>query len=162
MNSSLSGIVILTLMFAVLLLVDALVVLSWIKQSNTKYYQQANGTIELMQAVVSSQSPENNRLKIKYTFFVVGEKFTAKTIRYNIDFTVNKMDTYLKKYTNESSVDVYYNPKNPTDAVLEQGLQGKDLASPFSAILVSFNLFIFSLLMCLIRYRFRTAKIGTL
>lgn len=160
MRRSLSNILVLALMTVVLLLLNIVLARSWFKQSGTKFFSRTDGIIESVRAIRNSQAPENDRIKIRYTYQVDGIKFVSTRIRYDMDFTVKSLDAYLSQYSNGVPVTVYYNPNDPQEAILERGLTGKNFASFFAITIAGADLLILLLWLHLMGFLFKPQKSG--
>jgi Protein of unknown function (DUF3592) len=155
---TLSNILIAAFMCSIAFLGDVFLIRSWIAQSKTQHFQQASGVIISVKALRSSADPINDRLHVQYKYRVNGKDFISGRINCSMDFTVKSMDAYARQYKNGASIVVYYDPDEPEKAVLERGLTIRRMTSPFTIVLGTASLVVFSILVYLIQSRIRTAK----
>lgn len=97
------------------------------KLNKIKTYLKVDGVITksevkpwlLMESYKDSQlTMIPNNLNISYQYVINNKTYVSKTITKKEIFIFNKI-YYLEKYHTSKVVDVYYDPKNPKDAVLE-------------------------------------------
>ncbi len=66
-------------------------------------------------------------VEIEYNYTVVGMNYTGHRYRYDDHNAALEWNATVEDYPRWSMQKVYYNPKNPADALLEPGIDGSDL-----------------------------------
>lgn len=101
------------------------------------------GRIVRSEVVKGSYDPQ---LDIQYQYSVAGREYTQ---RYNfpndVDVLPELVESTLKKFPLEKSVDVFYDPANPEGSALEPGLQGDWLIFALGIILILMGIAMFFL-----------------
>jgi hypothetical protein len=104
-------------------------------QYNSRYYLETTGKIlsyEIKHHQEGGGGPANrgggsssfNSISVRYSYIVNGLTFESKHYRY---FMASSGGQYnFPVYSIGSDVTVFYNPKNPQDAVLDRGLNNED------------------------------------
>ena len=80
--------------------------------------------------------------KITYTYMVDGEKLQGKQIKFRIKFSSYSKESALRilaRHPLNSTAKVYYNPRNPSDAVLIPGIT----IEMFAFIIIGVTLIVF-------------------
>ncbi|PTY02004.1 hypothetical protein DB346_10350 [Verrucomicrobia bacterium LW23] len=94
--------------------------------------------------------------KIRYAYTVNNQPFTGDVVRHTVVSTESKnarqrVHDFVKAYPRESTIIAFYDPANPADAVVMQGLTGSDLfillfLMPFNMVMLAFVWLAWSLL----------------
>jgi len=74
-------------------------------------------------AIVSSEERANSSVDLRYSYRVAGKDYEAARVRFGGRASLTSMaaDAMAARYPQGASVDVYYDPKAPSRAVLEPG-----------------------------------------
>ena len=78
-------------------------------------------------------------LKVKYQFTINNKTYHSKKIYWGDYIATNfpyRQKKRLKKYAINNMVDVYYNPENPKESVLEKGINSIIYRELFSGIII--------------------------
>ncbi|MEM7782495.1 MAG: DUF3592 domain-containing protein, partial [Planctomycetota bacterium] len=113
-------------------------------QIRTRSFESVPGIIlsSEVESHYDSDSGTNYRPKIKYEYVVNNQKLVNDSIRYG---ETSSNDSYAKEFNDPhpfgSETPVFFDPQNPSDSVLETGIQGSDLfllmfLTPFNIIMV--------------------------
>ncbi|MEM9942641.1 MAG: DUF3592 domain-containing protein [Planctomycetota bacterium] len=113
-------------------------------QIGTRSFESVPGIIlsSEVESHYDSDSGTNYRPKIKYEYVVNNQKLVNDSIRYG---ETSSNDSYAKEFIDQhpvgSETTVFFDPQNPSDSVLETGIQGSDLfllvfLTPFNIIMV--------------------------
>ncbi|MBI1921193.1 MAG: DUF3592 domain-containing protein [Geobacter sp.] len=104
------------------------------------------GKVILSQAVFKTRKSGDTSCyvpEVNYTFTVEGREYTGDTISVRgVGSRLKDVQQIIAKYPVESQVIVFYNPKDPTDSLLEPGADASS-ALPFivGVVFLSFALF---------------------
>jgi hypothetical protein len=118
------------------------VFLTWmmVRQTFAISYPSISGTVlstEIKE--VSDSDGTTYAPTIEYSYSVDGVRYAGKNYRYGtIGSSISYARSIIARFPVGTTVDVHYNPSNPSDAVLATGVEGFDLL--FSLFLTPFNL----------------------
>lgn len=119
---------------------DYMIVSGAARQLESRNFNQTTGTILESEAVVEGES---RKLKLSYSYRVKGKEYTGKDHTFGVS-SIGMSDTrsIAARYQPGQQVTVYFNPSNPSSAVLQRGLSAEDVGSLlFMALfLTPFNL----------------------
>jgi hypothetical protein len=79
----------------------------------------------------------SSKVDIEYSYRVANQEYTGSTIRYADYWTNLRAPEFVADHPTGNGVTVFYDPENPSAAVLEAGFDGRDLFLPL--ILLPFN-----------------------
>jgi Protein of unknown function (DUF3592) len=129
---------------AMLLIADFVCFPQIVRQYGSQHYSKTTGKIlyyEIQNFRRSSghgySSASYESVKTRYSYQVNGQSFESQKYRYFLSYSGNKF--IAPDYSAGSTVPVFYNPQNPKDAVLNQGLNNNDVTFLLAAAF--FNLF---------------------
>ena len=126
------------------LVFDGLLLFNACRQLAALSYPSAPAEITHSEAKDSDGDGDSKRLEVKYKFSVAGREFTGDKRRYN---ETASNDGWAEKAAREEypvgrKLPAYYNPRDPSDAVLSPGVLGEDLflamfLTPFNLIMLA-------------------------
>ena len=122
---------------------DCMMVWGAYRQTQALGYPTAPGVIRHSKVTTNSDSEGTTYgVDVKYAYWVDGREFTGEQYRYN---QMSSSDDNAKRVVASLPVGkelpVYYNPDDPSDAVLKTGIEGSDLfmalfMMPFNIVMV--------------------------
>ena len=119
---------------AIILAADALVLGKMVPQLRTSRYRATEGVMQASRTVGHPTSTSKGRLLahnvfVQYTYSVGGKDYAGTELRHNFIYSGDRGDDdqMLMRYPEGSRVQVFYDPRDPANAVLEVGLIGKDI-----------------------------------
>lgn len=130
---------------AMTLLFDGLTVVPAARQLMTYQYSKTEGTI--LSSSVTEHSGDDGPtygVEVSYSHTVNGKEYRGYRRRFQ-GFSSSSDSGWAHKFVNDHPSDtkvcVFYNPRNPEEAVLVQGLEGSDLflamfMTPFNAVMI--------------------------
>lgn len=140
-------IVVFSVVLSVLIIAaDVWVLGDTVKQLRTNRYRATEGVMQGSRTVghPSAVGPRKGRLRnhhifVQYTYSVGGKEYVGTELRHNFVYSGDRGDNdqMLMRYPEGSPVRVFYDPRDPSTAVLEVGLIGKDVL--LMAFMVPFN-----------------------
>ncbi|HLX60584.1 MAG TPA: DUF3592 domain-containing protein [Planctomycetota bacterium] len=128
------------------LLFDGAILYGVAQQLQVYVYASTTGLItkSAVSARPHSKGGSTYDVDIGYTYAVSGKSYDGTRYRYeHMSSSDNWAAVVVKNFPPGKSVTVFYNPRNPSDAVLIQGIEGFDLfafafLAPFNAVMLSF------------------------
>ena len=105
-------------------------------------YSTAPGTVTQSSVLKVKGKGTSYRPDIHYVYSVNGQTYEGTQYRYSTMATPdNRAANIVQQHPVASAVTVYYNPRNPSDAVLLRGIEGMDLMAlmfltPFNAVML--------------------------
>ena len=126
MDSELSIVIFVSISLGFILIVHFVYLL--VASNETNQWEQTVGKIlhsEIERNEFSTEPDTTYSLKVKYQFTVNNKTYHAKKIYCGDSISVNfpyRLKKRLKKYAEDNMVDVFYNPGNPGESVLEKGI----------------------------------------
>jgi hypothetical protein len=104
----------------------------FVKAGNTKYWRVTEGIILTSDVVKEKDNSEKHgyswmyKAEICYSYAILKEKFVSNKICFLLNFSSSSSRLAYErtiKYPPGTSVEVYYNPVNPGEAILEPGVK---------------------------------------
>jgi hypothetical protein len=102
---------------------------SFTNQLRTLSFRTADGIIDSIEKTVSTDSDNSTTygIKVQYHYTVDGIRHSSDRLRFGaMSSSDNWADTILARFPKNSPVTVYYNPRQPDESVLLQGLESMD------------------------------------
>jgi hypothetical protein len=102
---------------------------SFTNQLRSLSFRPADGQIDAIEKTVShdSDSGDTYGIKVQYRYTVSGVRYSSDRLRFGaMSSGDNWADTMLARFPQGRAVTVYYNPRDPAEAVLLQGLESSD------------------------------------
>lgn len=90
--------------------------------------------LEIKEAGDASRHRRMNHLMIQYEYYVNGIRYISDRVRFK--FNNQNLEEEKKRYQENAIVDVYVNPKNGAQAVLEPGLNATNYLSLVAGLFV--------------------------
>jgi hypothetical protein len=122
---------------------DGMVLHGIYQQIESRHYPAAAGQVTRSEVKThrGSKGGPSYEAIVKYRFQVGGQSFTASRLRYGQNASdYNSAASMVTAHPEGSTVQVFYNPADPRDALLSPGLYGSDFLillflTPFNAIM---------------------------
>jgi len=111
-----------TIRASVTIAFDCMLVYGMIRQAQAQHWPVAMGhvTSAKVETESDSESGTSYKAKIEYTYAVDGVPFTASRVRFGFNSSSSRSaSAIVQKYRAGSRVDVHYNPRDPSMAVLQ-------------------------------------------
>jgi len=135
---------------ALILAADVWVLGKTVPQLRTSRYRVTEGIMQASRTVghPSAVGPRKGRLRnhhifVQYTYSVGGKAYVGTELRHNFVYSGDRGDDdqMMMRYPEGSQVQVFYDSRDPSKAVLEVGLIGKDILliafmTPFNALML--------------------------
>ena len=135
---------------ALIVAADVWVLGKTVEQLRTNRYRATEGVMQASRTVghPRTSSPRKGRLRshhlfVQYTYSVGGKEYVGTELRHNFVYSGDRGDDdqMMMRYPEGSKVQVFYDPRDPSSAVLEVGLIGKDVLlmafmTPFNALML--------------------------
>lgn len=124
----------------------AWVVLPIAGQVRSYSYSSVSGQVKESELTVFQQDQRHQKVygfQIAYVYRVNDKEFEGSQRRYGFDrwHSLQFPDEFVRSHPRGKKVEVYFNPVDPSDAVLVRGLEGVDLFCPL--FLLPFNIVLF-------------------
>lgn len=107
--------------------VFVLVIIGAANQMATAFWPSTKGTVTVSERRAARKT--SGVWRVEYTYRIAGQEYTSTTYAYD-PMPIQGQEEVLRhiaKYPVGSVVDVYFDPENPSDAVLRPGLRGGTL-----------------------------------
>ena len=151
MNAKGTSLIFLVLIFwsCITLLFDNATLVPAVRQYIAASYPSTDGTIlSSAVSVTSGDEGDSYNLDVAYTYQVAGQIYEGPSYSYDKFSSFGSSGAYdfVAKHPAGTKLPVFYNPKNPGDAVLTTGLRGQHLfmftfMAPFNAVMLGFWFF---------------------
>ena len=122
----------------------------FIKQLEARNYATTSGTIDSSQVIDKSDDDGSSyAVEVKYHYTVNGRVFSSNVFNYGTkSASLSWANSVVGMHPAGSTTSVYYNPANPQDALLTQGIDGSMLHSV--VFLIPFNVIALTILYALL------------
>lgn len=122
---------------------DGMILYGSIMQLRALSFSAIKGTVASSNVEIDNSGEDTSyKAKIKYAYSVNGKEYTGDRLTYGMEFSSHSIaKRTVAAHPAESQIDIYYNPSNPRDSLLEPGLNGVNLFAfifmlPFNAIML--------------------------
>jgi hypothetical protein len=126
----------------ILIIVDFGFGFSMWRQYKSGEYIQASGVILRSYTNGWTGHHGHNDAIIRFTYKANGESFESSRYRYLIDYSFENAASLVSRFPIGTKVSVYFNPANPSDAVLSPGLARSDVLGTMPIMLLIGHFFV--------------------
>ncbi len=125
---------------------DAFMIWDAMRREQAQSYPSTQGTI-IRSHIEINHSTDGTTYgpEVDFSYEVEGKFYTSDTYRYGVWSSSDRShaESVVDRYSNGKQVEVFYNPTDPSDAVLEHDNQGMDLSlalfmTPFNVVMLGF------------------------